>query len=142
MKKSTIFCTIAIFLTIFIQGCATTPEYETFYNYAPPKTAEGRACIFQCELTRSQCEQLVQMRLDNCQNRAQIKYDNCEYRSQAAYDNCVLSGAQNCYKDWCSMDQCNNNTRSCDNKYNSCYSTCGGSVGSETRCVNNCETRR
>ena len=141
MKQTKIFWTIVIFLAIFVQGCAT-PQYETFYSYIPPKGAEGTACIFQCSMTESQCEQLAQMRLDNCQTARANRLQACEYRTQAAYDLCVNTYGPNygCYKEWCSENECTS-TSNCKAKYNSCYSTCGGISSSETRCVANCEVK-
>lgn len=137
VKSLKIFIAITILSAIFLQGCAT-PQYDTFHSYVPPKGAEAKSCLFQCSMTETQCEQLSQMRLDNCVARSQNKYDACEAREQAVYDRCVNSGRQDCYKDWCSQDECTA-SNTCKTKYNSCYSICGGIVNSETRCVANCD---
>jgi hypothetical protein len=131
---------VAIPLTLFIQACAG-PQYKTFYSYDPPKTSEGRACIFQCENTKVQCEQLAQMRVDNCQDRAELNFQRCADRAQADYDRCKASGEDKiCFKKDCGRGACNPSGQ-CDNQYQRCYSTCGGQVTSETRCVANCDKK-
>ena len=138
--SKTLWAIIIILSAIFIQGCAT-PQHDTFYSYIPPKGAEAKACIFQCSMTESQCEQLDQMRLDNCESARNNRLQACENRNQAAYDNCVNSGQQNCFKAWCSENECTSSSN-CKTKYNSCYTTCGGVVSSETRCVANCDVKQ
>ncbi|NOT83782.1 MAG: hypothetical protein HOP02_03165 [Methylococcaceae bacterium] len=128
-----------ILLVILIQACAN-PKYQTFYNYDPPTTAEGRACTFQCENTKMQCEQVDQMRLANCQDRAELNFQRCTDRAQAEYDRCKASGQKYCIADYCREETCNNNGQ-CENQYRRCFSICGGKVTSETRCVANCERK-
>lgn len=136
MNNSKLILAIAILLTTLVQGCA--PEYKTSHTFIAPKTAEGKSCVFQCENTRMQCDQLDQMRVDNCRMRAENNYAYCEQQKQAAYNNCVASGAQGCYQEWCQKEECPTSDR-CENQYQRCYSTCGGQVTSETHCVANCE---
>lgn len=137
MKNSKLTWILTIFLTILIQACAT-PQYKTFYNYDPPTTAEGRSCTFQCENTKMSCEQLDQMRVNNCQQMAEMNYQNCETRADTKYNQCVASGQKYCAKDWCTKQECEASSQ-CDNQYQRCYSTCGGKVTSQTRCVANCQ---
>ena len=131
---------VIILLTLLIQACASPPQYQTFYNYDPPKTSEGRACIFQCENTKMQCEQVDQMRVANCQDRAELNFQRCSDRAQADYDRCKASGEKYCFTDTCRKEPCNGSGQ-CDNQYQRCYSICGGQVTSETRCVANCEIK-
>lgn len=139
MKKSKIYFIIAILSTLFLLGCGPMPpKYDTFHSYVPPKGSEAKSCLFQCTMTETQCEQIVQMRLDNCTMRSQTKYNACQVREQGVYDRCVNSGATGCYVAWCQQDQCTSSS-SCKTKFNSCYSICGGVVNSETRCVANCD---
>ncbi len=131
------YCVLAVTLLAFIQGCAS-PKYETFYDFQPPQTSEGRACIFQCENTKMQCEQLDQMRIANCGDRADIDFQRCTDRAKAEYDRCKASGKQYCAEARCEKTTCSSSGQ-CDTQYQRCYTTCGGKVTSETRCVANCE---
>ena len=138
MKPSKIILAIMVLATLLLQGCAVVPEYQTFYSYAPPKGEAAKSCLFQCSMTETQCEQIVQMRLDSCTTAAAAKAQACATQATITYNTCLASGAQGCYESWRSTDQCDvpNN---CKSKYNSCYSICGGVVSSETRCVANCQ---
>jgi len=132
MRKLLVF----ILLTL-LQACAS-PLYQTFYSYDPPDTPEGKACIFQCENTRMQCEQLDDMRNNNCEQRAEMKYETCKQKAEIAYEKCKSSGGKYCIEGWCNKETCSS-TNQCVNQYQRCYSTCGGRVTSETRCVAHCE---
>jgi hypothetical protein len=131
---------VIFLLTIILQACATNPQYQTFYHYNPPKTTDGRACLFQCETTKMQCEQLDQMRADNCRERAELNFQRCSDRAQADYYRCKNSGEKYCSQKSCARGTCNSSGQ-CDTQYNRCYSICGGQVTSETRCVSNCDKK-
>ena len=140
MIHSKILWSIVILSAIFIQGCRIPPQYETFYSFVPPKEAEGKSCIFQCSMTESQCDQLSQMRLDTCEAGRSNQLQACESRAQAALDACIVkNGVKNCFIDTCFESKECASKSNCKTQYNNCYSTCGGVVSSETRCVANCD---
>jgi len=141
VKNLKIIITTLMLSTIFLQGCSTLfpPKYETYYSYLPAKGAEAKSCFLQCSLTENQCEQLVQMTMNNCQTTNSMKKQNCETQATNDYNNCLNSGGgKSCVKNWC-MDGSCNVPNNCKQKYNRCYTTCGGVVSSETRCVDNCK---
>ena len=129
-------------LLLVISFClACGPVFRTNYTFSPPETESGRACIFQCENNKLQCEQLEDAKVDRCEAESSRDYERCERNKEYQYDygkgreKCV----RNCYcsRRWCSKA----NYERCAAKYRSCYQTCGGLVHSETVCVRNCEQR-
>ena len=120
MLRSTTYFACAAAL-MFLAGCG--PMYETRYNFLPPESASGRACIFQCDNGKMQCEQIEDMQKERCEDRADRDYDRCRDR-----------GEKYCYRESCSADY----TR-CEDRYRSCYSSCGGKVEKYEMCVSFCE---
>ncbi|MEZ4752834.1 MAG: hypothetical protein R3A13_00765 [Bdellovibrionota bacterium] len=128
---------LKVFLILILVLSACGPVYKTDYTYIPPKTESGRSCIFQCQNTKVQCEQLQELKYERCLDRADREYDRCERNKRYIYkpngerkcvDNCY------CFRDSCSLDE-----ETCEIRYRSCYGTCGGSVEAKTYCVSNCE---
>ena len=122
-------------IIIFTLSCS--PVYKTNYSFTPPKTQTGKACIFQCENNKLQCEQLEEMRYERCLFRADREYERCERNKRYRYKS---DGKRECIENcWCSKGHCKVNKEICESRYRSCYQTCGGRVDSETICVSNCE---
>ncbi|MCB0323833.1 MAG: hypothetical protein KDD69_09680 [Bdellovibrionales bacterium] len=123
-------------LVLLSTGCS--PVYQTDYTFTPPESSEGRACVFQCENTKLQCQQLQQSRYDLCLQRAELAYQNCEARKiyRYDYDKGEAKCVENCF---CYRESCSVDTTSCDAQHRACYQTCGGGVSSRTYCVSNCE---
>lgn len=115
-------------LLLFISGCG--PQYSTTYSYVRPTTEHGQSCIFQCENSRLQCSQNEDLKLENCESR--------EREERLSYDLCVeKNGQKKCSSP--SMRFCYRNNSICKESYNQCYSSCGGTVTSNTVCVSNCD---
>ena len=112
---------------LVLAGCATGPVYRTSYFYTPPETPEGKACVYQCEFSKIQCEELEDLKKELCEEKAELKYERCMLDKKEG--------------EYCSNErwQCSANSRRCETMYRSCYQACGGRVESETECVGNCD---
>ncbi|MDC0358915.1 hypothetical protein OAO01_08870 [Oligoflexia bacterium] len=127
--------TPGLFLSVLLVACS--PVYRTDYAYIPPTSAQGKTCIFQCENTKIQCIQLEEMRYERCLDRADREYDRCERNKRYGYNKKGEWECQdNCY---CFRSSCTLNESRCEERYRSCYQTCGGKVEGNTYCVSNCD---
>ena len=113
-----------------LTGCG--PMYQTEYIYTPPKSQTGNACVFQCENSKQQCQQIQEMRSEDCERRAEYDYQRCEDR---IYDR---EGRDAKWYE-CSRESCTADVERCEATYRSCYQSCGGKVEAQTRCVSNCD---
>ena len=118
---------------------ACAPVYRTKYQYSPPRSEQAHECVQRCESLRLECE-----------SNLQHDYHMCERRKQDAYDNCVASqhyqknektGAMECVGNCsCIRYGCGSpNLESCTERFNGCYSMCGGQVSNTTECVAHCD---
>ena len=117
-------------LSLCLSSCG--PIYNTDYQFSPPRSEGGRACIFQCEQGRMQCRQIEELQARRCE-------DNSRYEQQRCRDD--LRYNENRSPKWyeCNEDSCDPNYGRCDDIYRACYQSCGGEVNSVTRCVANCD---
>ena len=108
------------------------PIYDTEYIYDPPENSSGRACIFQCENSKNQCEELDRYRKEECERHSEWQRERCE---------ADIWRRKNREPKWheCGGETCSSNTERCETSYRSCYQSCGGKVRAETRCVMNCD---
>ncbi len=122
------------------------PIYATTYHYAAPDSEQGRVCVMQCEVNRSQCQEMGRMRADACEQRARADHEQCEERAQTRYDECLARQQETpgtfCLRDTCHRETCSSATDECELHYNRCFEVCGGTVTEETRCIENCERPR
>lgn len=129
--KNKINLLVAVLFTCFLNSCG--PVYDTQYSYIPPDSSEGRACIFQCENSRSQCQELEQYRSQDCERRSSYDQDRCEEDIRYRYDR-----EPKWYE--CGSSSCTVDEERCESQYRYCYESCGGKVDQKTVCVSNCET--
>ena len=120
MERNIIRLALLISLLGLQLGCA--PVYRTFYSFTPPTSSEGKMCVMQCENTKVQCEQIADMKAENCRRDARSELDKCK-----------AEGSK-----YCPEQACEANYAKCNERYNSCYSVCGGRVEAESRCVRHC----
>lgn len=126
---------LVICCTLFLFGCS--PVYRTNYTFTPPEDSEGRTCIWQCENSKLQCQQLEEMRYQACEARAERDYLNCENRKRYRVNkDGELECYQNCY---CWRASCSRSYESCEQQYRLCYVNCGGDVYGQTVCIANCD---
>lgn len=117
-------------IALAISSCG--PIYDTTYQFIPPNSEGGRACVYQCENSRSQCRQIEDLRVDRCEQDSRYEQRRCEddvYRREGRGPKWHECGGLVCTPEY---DRC-------DDQYRSCYQSCGGTVQAETRCVANCE---
>ncbi len=96
-------------------------------GYIPPLTPEGKTCVYQCEFSKIQCEELEELKQEVCEEKEELKYERCSLDED---------------KDkYCSNEswKCSANHTRCETMYRACYQACGGTVESETTCVRNCD---
>jgi hypothetical protein len=112
---------LSALVAVCISACG--PVYDTRYTFVPPERPEGRTCVFQCENSKLQCQNMQDMQKQNCEFRAQLEYERCKDR-----------GEKHCYEDYCSSDYSR-----CDEQYRNCFQACGGTVNRQDVCVAFCE---
>ena len=130
LQKVLLPVSAAAYLTLSSVGCG--PMYETRYSFTPPKSANGRTCIFQCDNSRMQCRNFEEMHKSNCEMRGQLEEQRCEN------DIRYREGREPKWYE-CSTSSCSADYDRCDEIYRGCYQMCGGEVRSETVCVANCD---
>lgn len=113
-----------------ISSCG--PMYQTDYMMTPPKSASGKACVFQCENGKYQCQQLEDLKAERCESRAQADQEACERK---------IAWEKGRDPKWyeCGRESCDADYERCERSYRACFQACGGTVKQETRCVANCE---
>ncbi len=122
---------LPLLLVFLLAASACGPVYRTQYSFEEPDSPEGRACTFQCQTSKLQCEQIEDLRQERCEDRALREQDRCLRRLERqkkeikSYD--------------CPLDTCRADYDRCEKMYRACYQSCGGRVTSETVCVSGCE---
>lgn len=124
---------ILLGLLFCLSACG--PIYNTDYQFSPPSSSGGRACVFQCEQGRMQCRQIEELQASRCQDHARYEQQRC--RDDLRYN-------ENRSPKWyeCSAESCAENYDRCEDIYRACYQSCGGEVRATTRCVANCDQAR
>lgn len=130
--------TIVALLTILVQGCG--PQYQTFYEYTPPRTAEGRACATQCQTIQTYCRSACKSEENSCKQQeryeARQKYDRYVEKQRAS--NSKIERTPSSFESYrsCGEPACSTN---CEEDFRVCYSTCGGQVKATVRCTSGCD---
>jgi hypothetical protein len=120
---------IVVTLCSVLIGCG--PMFETRYNLTPPKSSSGRACVFQCENGKLQCQQMEQMRQEHCEQESRWEVERCQRQLER-------KGKKESWND-CWARSCTENTERCQEMYINCYRSCGGEVEVTQVCVSNCD---
>lgn len=114
------FLTLFIFAS-YLLGCG--PSY--YYKYTPPQTSEGVSCVRTCSDERRSCRQLQQVQDQNTRNLFEAK--------ARTYDACRVGRSDKDARKYCSspnfsfpLESLSQN--SCEDDFNQCYQTCGGTV--------------
>lgn len=121
---------VGLLFLVAIAGCG--PIYDTRYTFEPPRSAEGRACTFQCNQGKLQCQQIEDLNKDRCEQESRRNQQDCEYNIRIT---------KNRSPKWyeCGSDSCSADYDRCEESYRSCYESCGGRVNATTVCVSNCD---
>lgn len=126
-----------LILLTLLAGCG--PQFQTFYDYTPPKSATGKQCITTCRLVLETCKGNVNNSYQACLTRSSNEQRACE--SNRRYEWNKKSKDYECvYNCYCSGEYCPDPDFSeCEEDYRICYQDCGGRVVGSSRCVANCD---
>ncbi len=122
-----------VLMALLLSACSTSsmneffeakPQYSTAYVYTDPDTQQGKTSVMQCQMTQSQCEQMLEMKADSCVAKEERKQADCKAKGSFCIDESA---------------KCKADTSSCTEKYNRCFQMAGGKFQLETKCVANCE---
>ncbi|UCJ18442.1 hypothetical protein K5Q02_08785 [Pseudomonas sp. MM211] len=93
----------------------------TQYREVPPQTAEGQACVQQCNETQRACER----REDESYQGFKVIHDS----QNQSYQNCLHSTEDPNLKTLCPKPTAIDGPdyRTCSEVYKNCFVTCGGS---------------
>ncbi len=126
---------ILLMTTLMLSGCG--PIYKRHYEYVPPPSEQGKACITQCVQNQSRCEQMCQRKNDRCHREAQreaiYQFDAYVRERQARGEKVEKNVRDFEYTGSCN-DSCN-----CQPAFQTCYSACGGQVIERKTCVAFCD---
>lgn len=130
---------LAVIVAFIMTSCQLLPpQYETIYSYKPPEDADGRSCIVNCDIIKSQCDEID--RLHASQRR--LEKDSCEVNAKISYQNCITAGGEGAERE-CERPSCSHlaptpRSQDCVGHYNRCFTACGGAISRETRCIGRC----
>jgi len=128
--KAGVFATVLLVVSFSLSGCG--PVYSTHYTYSPPDDPHGKACVFQCENSKLQCQQIKDMEAMQCRDQAELRYRDCQRRNDRRREG---EKRDNCYRTYCSSA----NYEQCEERYRACYQICGGEVVGEEVCTAFCD---
>jgi len=111
---------IVIIWCLLSAGCAM---YRTEYIYQPPQAPEAQACLGQCQTLQLQCDQMQDMKREHCEYREQLDVEDC-----AGDKDCERGARRDCYF----------GHRECDERYDTCFQACGGTIEPVKICVFGC----
>lgn len=119
--------------------CACGPIYKTEYTYQPPKSNSGRMCAALCIQSKTNCQLMCSMQEGSCHSRAHeraiMEYEIYKTQQTAAGKG-IDRSVDSFYDDWSCNKECN-----CDESFNMCYQTCGGTVNSYQVCTAFCDQK-
>ena len=122
-------CTSLLYSTsilLLLTGCGTV--YKTVYTYKQPKQHTGRQCIRQCLVNRTQCSNTCIRQYNRCkqqENTLRLLKSELRRHRHTTPDLPDISNA-------CTQ-QCG-----CVQAYNTCYTSCGGTVIPHQKCIAFC----
>ncbi len=89
----------------------------TQYQYIPPPTPEGRSCVAQCTMMRSQCQSQENFQVQQCnmmRSAALTSYNRCR----------AAGGGHRCVE----PPICTGGSWQCSGPYDDCFRACGGQI--------------
>jgi len=69
MRQQLYSLALLVFISL-LSACVAPPQYKTEYQLIPPQSANGQACIAQCEQRVQACEQQFTQQVKQCALRA------------------------------------------------------------------------
>lgn len=130
----------ALLFLLLLPLSACGPIYETQYTMVPPKTAEGRMCIVNCQQGRNLCRQGCKIDERSCKADARVRAED-DYRAYAHAQRVEKKPIKKSPRDFeyayhCSTSRCD---QECDTDHRQCYIDCGGQVIARTVCTSGCD---
>ena len=127
--------TAMVVAALALSACSTKE-----YVFTPPDTAEGRACVAQCQTRQDACRREQDRRAAaiqaQCEEEAAMREGECKIESNIEYLACLKFAKTNeernaCAKKDCAQPSCQ---QSCDyglcsGDYRVCFQSCGGTIG-------------
>lgn len=115
------FALLALSLMGFLSGCSSN---STMYTYSAPTSPDGKACVDECEQSKSICKAHCHKAdpgcLENAKERAQLEFQQY-VEQQAKMQAPVTKTAQSFYHpELCAHTGCG-----CESEYQVCYQLCG-----------------
>ncbi|HLO75335.1 MAG TPA: hypothetical protein VK196_02620 [Magnetospirillum sp.] len=75
-------------VAVVLQGCLG-PDYQTTYQFTPPRSAEGRLCTSQCQQIRGYCRESCDNKGRDCTPAQESRHrSQCENDYRTCYQNC------------------------------------------------------
>jgi len=138
MRKIFLF----VMCVLAISACAEpTSTGGPAYTYVAPHTPGGVLCIDECRESHDFCRKSCALDYHSCvsdvQAVAQKKYEiyaRQQYEARLPADK-MPSEFEDTHKCADSNQRC---VTGCDTPYNSCYSSCGGTVNAVSSCIFSC----
>jgi len=134
MTPSNRLVPLVLAVTLFFAACAmldTDPVYTVDTDYQMPAAPEARALALQCDEIKYSCLQLNETRMQSCMPPAEQDHEACMRDPMTAPFQCddrLAAARQAC-------DQ----SRDCEDRYDTCFERSGGTIQRTQRCVRNCQ---
>jgi hypothetical protein len=121
---------IFISLTLVLASCAS--GYKGDYDFIPPTSEAGMACVAGCEKAKALCEKVCHSDKGEClqrvQEQAQIDFEEYVAAQNAAGAPVTRSLASFEDKKVCYQRGCD-----CQIEYNECFQLCGGRLVAQAK---------
>ena len=131
METHKILPTVVVVILMGLSfGCASGPVYQTRYDYVPPESAEGKACLEQCEKGRGACLDTARKDYQTEIAKAKQLYEECLMSQRGGTRTPIL-----CHDPSSSIKP---DDSRCGEVYNRCLANCGGKLQEKKVCVRNC----
>ena len=126
-----------LFLLLSLLVLAACGQAAKSTNYVPPNTPGGRLCVTQCREAEGYCDQDCGVKTRQCVTKAQARalddydqYSRQQFKNREPMDlrprDFERMGPCDAYKKSCKSD--------CEERYQSCYEKCGGTVDVTSSC--------
>jgi len=124
-----------MFALLVMMACHK-PVYETQVIRVPPASPEAHSCIESCAAVRDPCVKKAKSLMHMCESQAAAMYAQCMAARGAKLPPDRLGPPINAVG--CLKTPCFDSLPRCIEAYDACFTECGGSVTTDTRCVKRC----
>lgn len=138
-KLYSAFRLLTLFAVLMAVSSCARPQYQTFTTYLPSQVSGFASCVQGLEKDQIICRQSADLKAQLCASNAAMAQMQCEQQASADLAACKATGNEYCIKHICIQRSCPPDYSACTDTYDRGYSTCGGNVEKETRCVKNCD---